>query len=110
MVSGTLALLKYLVIYMNVKQGSGPNRGRGPVERREILFVHPPSLRPEPGPGRPKPGLNGSSQALGGPIQAIEGSSQALGGQSQALEGLNQAQGGSSQAQKDPDQALGGPS
>ena len=32
MVSGTLALLKYLVIYMNVKQGSGPNRGRSPVE------------------------------------------------------------------------------
>ena len=60
LVSGTLALLKYLVIYMNVKQGSGPNRGRGPVEWREILFVHPfvrpPSLRPEPGPGRPKPG------------------------------------------------------
>ena len=26
MVSGTLALLKYLVIYMNVKQGSGPDR------------------------------------------------------------------------------------
>ena len=27
MVSGTLAQLKYLVIYMNVKQGSGPDRG-----------------------------------------------------------------------------------
>ena len=31
-VSGTLALIKYLVIYTNVKQGSGPDRGRSPVE------------------------------------------------------------------------------
>ena len=38
-VSGTLALIKYLVIYRNVKQGSGPNRGRSPVEWGEILFV-----------------------------------------------------------------------
>ena len=26
MFSGTLALIKYLVIYMNVKQNSGPNK------------------------------------------------------------------------------------
>ena len=32
MVSGTLALLKWSVIYMNVNQGSGPDRGRSPVE------------------------------------------------------------------------------
>ena len=32
LVSGTLALLKYLVIYMNVKQSSSPNRGQSPVE------------------------------------------------------------------------------
>ena len=59
MVSGTLALLKYSVIYMDVKQGSGPDRGRSPVEWGEILFAclssHPPQ-RPEPGPWRPKPG------------------------------------------------------
>ena len=41
MVSDTLALLKYLVIYMNVKQGSGPDRGRSPVEWGEIPSVHP---------------------------------------------------------------------
>ena len=50
MVSGTLALLRYLVIYTNVKQGSGPNRGRCPVEWGEIPFVRSsvrPSIRPK---------------------------------------------------------------
>ena len=50
MVSGTLALLKYLVIYMNAKQGSGPNRGQSPVEWGEIRFIRPsvrPSVLPE---------------------------------------------------------------
>ena len=49
LVSGTLALLKYLVIYMNVKQSSSPNRGQSPVEWGEIPFVCPlvhPSVRP----------------------------------------------------------------
>ena len=41
MVSSTLALLKYPVIYMNVKQGSGPDRGRSPVEWGEIPFGRP---------------------------------------------------------------------
>ena len=40
MVSSTLALLKYLVIYMNVKQGSGPDRRQSPVEWGEIPSVH----------------------------------------------------------------------
>ena len=49
MVSGTLALLKYLVIYMNGKQGSGPDRERSPVEWEEISYVRPsidPSIPP----------------------------------------------------------------
>ena len=46
MVSGTLALLRYLVIYTNVKQGSGPDRGRSPVEWGEIPSVRP-SVPPE---------------------------------------------------------------
>ena len=57
MVNGTLSLLKYLLIYMNVKQGSGPDRVRSPVEWGEIpslrLSVRPSPQRPEPGPGRP---------------------------------------------------------
>ena len=64
MVSGTLALLRYLVIYMNGKQGSGPDRGSSPVEWGEIPSIRPsvhpsirpPPQRPEPGPGRLKPG------------------------------------------------------
>ena len=39
MVSGPLALLKNLVIYMNVKQGSSPDRVRSPVEWGEIPSV-----------------------------------------------------------------------
>ena len=42
MLSGILALLKYSVLYMNVKQGSSPDRGQSPVEWGEIhLSVHP---------------------------------------------------------------------
>ena len=73
MVSGTLALLKYLVIYMNGKQGSGPNRGRSPVEWGEIPSIRPPRYL---------------SQAQGGPSQVLGGPSQAVGGQCQALIGL----------------------
>ena len=104
MVSGTLALLKYLVIYMNVKQGSGPDRGRSPVEWGEIPSVRS-SVRPSIPPrglsqalGGPSQAQGGPSQALGGPIQARGGPSQAKGSQSQVLEGLSQAQGGLSQA------------
>ena len=41
MVSGTLALLNYSVIYMNVKQGSSHDRVQSPVEWGEIPYVHP---------------------------------------------------------------------
>ena len=42
MLSGILALLKYSVLYMNVKQGSSPDSGQSPVEWGEIhLSVHP---------------------------------------------------------------------
>ena len=67
----TLALLKYSVIYMNVKQGSGPDRGRNPVEWGEILSIHL-SVRSSIRPPR------GLSQAREGPSQAQGGSSQAL--------------------------------
>ena len=101
MVSGALTLLKYSVIYMNVKQGSSPDRGRSPVEWGEIPSVRP-SVRPPRGlsqaQGGPSQVLGGPRQALEGQIQALGGPSQALGGQSQGLEGLSQAQGSLSQA------------
>ena len=45
MVSNTLALDKYSVIYLNVKQGSSPGRGQRPVEwgdfsTRNVTFVN----------------------------------------------------------------------
>ena len=39
MVNGTLSLLKYLLIYMNVKQGSGPDREKSPIEWGDFLYV-----------------------------------------------------------------------
>ena len=84
MVSGTLALLKYSVIYMNVKQSSGPDRGQSPVEWGEIpsirssvrLSIHP-SICPPRGLSQAR---GGPSKAQGGPSQALEGQIQALGG------------------------------
>ena len=55
MVSGTLALLKYSVIYTNVKQGSGPDRGQSPVEWGDFLSVcEAQPARPEAQPARPE--------------------------------------------------------
>ena len=113
MISGTLALLRYLVIYMNGKQGSGPDRGRSPVEWGGIPSVHV-SIRPPPrglsqAQGGPSQVPGGPRQALEGQIHALGGPSQALGGQIQALEGLSQAQGGLSQALRSLSQALGDP-
>ena len=79
MVSGTLALHRYSVIYMNMMQGSSPGMGQSPVEWEEILSVHL-SIHPSAHP----PGL---SQAQGGPNQAQGGPSHAPGGAIQALGG-----------------------
>ena len=43
-VSGTLALIKYLVIYTNVKQGSDPDRGQSPVGWGDFPSVRPSRL------------------------------------------------------------------
>ena len=102
MVSGTLALCRYSVIYMNMMQGSSPGMGRSPVEWGKILSVHlsicPPPRGLSQAQGGPNQAQGGPSQALGGQIQALEHTSQALGDQSQALESLSQAQGVLSQA------------
>ena len=86
MVSGTLALLKYLFFYMNGKQGSGPDRGQSPVEWGEIPFVCSFVCSSIPPRGLSQ-AQGGPSQVLGGPSQALEGQIQALGGPSQALGG-----------------------
>ena len=65
MISSTLVLLRYLVMYMNVKQGSSLNRGQSPVEWGEILSICP-SVDPP----------RSLSQAKGGPSQAVGGQSQ----------------------------------
>ena len=55
MVSGTLALLKYSVNYMDLRQDSGPNRGQSPVEWGVVPSVHsfvlpsPPEARARTG-------------------------------------------------------------
>ena len=41
MVSGSLALLYFLLGFHGGRQGSGPNRGRSPVEWVDFLFVRP---------------------------------------------------------------------
>ena len=91
MVSSTLALHKYSVIYMNVKQGSGPDRGLSPVERGGISSVHMSICPPPRGLSQ---ALGGPSQVLGDPSQTLEVENQALGGLSQAPGGLSQALGG----------------
>ena len=44
MVSGSLALLYFLLGFHGVRQGSGPNRGQSPVEWGDFPFVR--SFRP----------------------------------------------------------------
>ena len=41
MVSGSLALLYFLLSFHRGRQGSGPNRGRSPVEWGDFPFVRP---------------------------------------------------------------------
>ena len=41
MVSGTLALLYFLLSSHGGRQDSGPDRGQSPVEWGDFLFVHP---------------------------------------------------------------------
>ena len=94
MVSSTHALLKYLVIYMNGKQGSGPDRGRSPVEWGDFPFVRSfvrpsvhPSVPPLEGPRasqaglRPiQPGLRASQAGLRASEAWLTGSEACLAG------------------------------
>ena len=51
MVSGSLALLYFLLGFHGGGQGSGPDRGRSPVEWGDFPSIHP-SVRPSVGPLR----------------------------------------------------------
>ena len=42
MVSGSLALLYFLLGFHGVRQGSGPNRGQSPVEWGDFPSICPP--------------------------------------------------------------------
>ena len=93
---------QYSAIYINVKQGSGPNRDEvlynGEKFRPSVhLSIHPPRGLSQ-AQGGPSQAQGGPSQALEGQIQALEGPSQAVGGQSQVMEGLSQTQESLSQA------------
>ena len=53
MVSGSLALLYFLLCFHGGRQGSGPNRGQSPVECGDFLSVVSPSIHPFPPLGHP---------------------------------------------------------
>ena len=46
MVSGSLALLYFLLGFHGGKQGSGPDRGRSPVEWGDFPYVRPSACSP----------------------------------------------------------------
>ena len=57
MVSGSLALLYFLLGFHGGRQGSGPDRGQSPVEWGDFPFVRPsirPSVPPLAHPARPE--------------------------------------------------------
>ena len=67
MVSGTLAPLYSFWVKVGLKRGSGPDRGRSPVEWGDFPFVLP-SVRPFP------PWLAGSEACLAGSKACLAGS------------------------------------
>ena len=53
MVSGSLALLYFLLGFHGGRQGSGPNRGQSPVEWGDFPYVRPYVPPPLGHPARP---------------------------------------------------------
>ena len=56
MVSGSLALLYFLLGFHGGRQGSGPDRGQSPVEWADFPYIHSfvrPSVCPYIPPGHP---------------------------------------------------------
>ena len=81
MVSGSLALLYFLLGFHGGRQGSGPNRGQSPVEWGDFPYVRPsirpsvcPSVCPSICPSVPPPGWLAGPQAwLAGPQAWLDG-------------------------------------
>ena len=75
MVSGSLALLFFLLGFHGGRQGSGPNKGQSPVEWGDFLFVHlfirqpvPPLAQPAGPEAQPDmPEAGGLAGWLAGP-------------------------------------------
>ena len=67
MVSGSLALLYFLLGFHGGKQGSGPDRGQSPVEKGDLCMSIHPSI--------PSSGiwLAGAQAWLGGPEGGMDG-------------------------------------
>ena len=104
---------KWVKGFFNYFLGSGPGRGRSPVEWGEIpdSGFRPDSVRipsPPQALGVLRQALGGLRQALGGLRQALGGLRLALGVLRQALGVLRQALGGLTQALEGLRQALGG--
>ena len=59
MVSGSLALLYFLLSFHRGRQGSGPDRGQSPVEWGDFPFVRQPGSRPSQPCLKPKAWLTG---------------------------------------------------
>ena len=75
MVSGSLALLHFLLGFHGGRQGSGLNRGQSPVEWGDFLFVRPfvcSSIRPPPLAGL-QAWLAGPQTLLAGPQTWLTG-------------------------------------
>ena len=68
MVSGSLALLYFLLGFHGGRQGSGPDRGQSPVEWGDFpsvrSFVRPPLWASQPGLRQSQPGLRPSQPGL----------------------------------------------
>ena len=100
MVSGTLAPLYSFWVKVGLKRGSGPDRGRSPVEWGDFPFVRPsvrPSLRPFPF----EAWLAGSEACLAGSEACLAGSEACLAGSKACLAGSWALKGGRMDGQTD---------
>ena len=87
MVSGSLALLHFLLGFHGGRQGSGPNRGQSPVEWGDFLFVRPSVRTSVCSPLRLQTWLTGVQAWLAGPQAWLAGPQAQLAGPQAWLDG-----------------------